>query len=74
MLKVTEVQCRLGISFPETEFHCPHCQVWMRFYSVSAKVCAICGETLPNVAKMKHMRGFRLQYHWGGYIHGNYTT
>lgn len=63
MLKITVV-C-LNEYFPETEFHCPFCNAWARFYSMSPSHCPSCKEKLPNIARMKAIKKFRVDYHKG---------
>lgn len=57
------------VSFPETEFTCPHCGGFIRFFSICPLVCGNCLGDVPDVKAMQNLGVARRHYYLRGLEH-----
>ena len=55
----------VDINFPETEFNCPACTQYSKFYSVSPAICKTCLDELPALDEMLKLRHARVAFYRG---------
>jgi hypothetical protein len=56
----------MSIHFPETEFLCPYCGGFIRFFSVCPLTCNKCLRVLPDVKAMAQLKVARRHYYLRG--------